>query len=445
MAPDPGEDARDAPLPRRRRIAQWALWGIPSRVLAPVLLVEAVAVLLVVVGLAGRAPLPTDRLWVAITLGLGGMAHTEVAVGIERVRRRVTDGNHVDMNSVWTFAAALVLPGAYAALLAIVVHLHIWWRAWRPRVPLYKQLFSTATVVLACFAASASLEYAGGTGLGPILLALLAYTTVNSCLVAGAIAMSTPNASLAKVFASWEENMLEIATLCLGALTAIAVTINLSLIVLILPPMVVLHRAWLVSHLQTAATTDVKTGLLNAAAWHSKAEQALRRSEGIESPRGVLVLDLDHFKAVNDSHGHIAGDQVLLAVAKALADEVRDRDLVGRFGGEEFVVLLSGLPGDGVAELRAVAERMRGRVAGLQVQIPTPDGPLTVAGLTISIGGAVHPGPGQDLRSLLQIADTALYSAKRDGRNKVRMGLSMPSPRPAAARQAGGEQPPAQP
>ena len=75
---------------------------------------------------------------------------------------------------------------------------------------------------------------------------------------------------------------------------------------------------------------------------------------------------------------------------------------------------------------------MRRRVADLRVEIPTPDGPLTVAGLTVSIGGAVHSRPGEDLRTLLQIADTALYSAKRAGRNRVRMGLSLPGPSAAA-------------
>jgi diguanylate cyclase (GGDEF)-like protein len=186
----------------------------------------------------------------------------------------------------------------------------------------------------------------------------------------------------------------------------------------------------LVHHLKVAANTDRKTGLLNAAAWHSEAERALRR-EG-DGPRGVLVLDLDHFKRVNDTYGHIAGDQVLQAIADGLRNEVRDRDLVGRFGGEEFVVLLAALPGGGGAELAAVAERMRRRVESLRVEIPTPDGPMTVTGLTVSIGGAVHSRSGEDLRSLLHVADIALYSAKRAGRNMVRMGLSMPSgPAPA--------------
>ncbi len=363
-----------------------------------------------------------------IALCVAGVVHTEIAVRVESVRRRVTESAHVDLCSVWTFAAAIVLPPSVAAFTAIIICTHQWWRSYRPRTLPHRQLFTTATVVLACLAASAVMATVAHTGqLFALAMALLAYTTVNSCLVAGAIAVSTSKPDLAMIFGDWEANVLEIATLSLGALTAVILTINPWLVVFVMPPVLVLHRAVLVHQLAEAARTDLKTGLLNAAAWHTQAERALTRSSRDNSPRGVLVLDLDHFKRVNDTYGHQAGDNVLVAVADALRHEVRDRDLVGRFGGEEFVVLLAALPGGAVVELEAVAERMRRRVEGLRVEIPTPDGPLTVSGLTVSIGGAVHPGAGQDLRALLQIADTALYSAKRAGRNTVRMGHSVPN------------------
>jgi diguanylate cyclase (GGDEF)-like protein len=275
-----------------------------------------------------------------------------------------------------------------------------------------------------------------------VVLALLVYTTINTGLVAGAIAMTAPQPDLARVLGHWDDNLLEIATLSLGALTAVALIVNPWLVLLALPPLLVLHRAVLVKHLEEAASIDGKTGLLNAAAWHAQAEQVLRRSARHDAPRGVLVLDLDHFKAVNDTHGHLAGDEVLAAVAAALRAEVRDRDLVGRFGGEEFVVLLSGSEGGGTAELEAVAERIRGRVADLRVEMPTPDGPLTVTGLSVSVGGSVSPAEGGDLRTLLQIADTALYAAKRAGRNQVRMGLAVPpTPAPSMSLNPGGEPP----
>jgi diguanylate cyclase (GGDEF)-like protein len=218
-----------------------------------------------------------------------------------------------------------------------------------------------------------------------------------------------------------DDNVLELATLTLGALVALVLGINPWLVPLVLPPLLVLHRAVLVDQLEEAAATDGKTGLLNAHTWGARAEHQLRTgAAGV--PHAVLVLDLDHFKAVNDLHGHLAGDEVLAAVAKALRSEVRERDLVGRFGGEEFVVLLVGQREGGEADLGAIAERIRERVAGLVVEVTTGDGAARIEELSVSVGGALHSGGRADLDGLLRIADTALYSAKRAGRNQVRMG-----------------------
>jgi diguanylate cyclase (GGDEF)-like protein len=424
-------------------IRRWPLWELSHRLTLSVLLVEATAIGLVI-AVSVRMPVPhtLQLLQAAVLVGLG-ILHTEIAIGVERVRRRVMVGNHANLSSVWTFAGALVLPPVCAAAVAVAVHLHVWVRTGRPRVPLYRSVYSAATIVLACLGAAvvgflgSGPEPLAAAGIPGITLALLVYTTINTGLVAGAIAMSAPQPDLARVLGRWDDNLLEFATLSLGALTAVALVVNPWLVLLALPPLVVLHRAVLVRHLEEAASIDGKTGLLNAVAWHAQAERLLQRDSPADGPRGVLVLDLDHFKAVNDTHGHLAGDQVLAAVAGAVRAEVRERDLVGRFGGEEFVVLLAGPAAGAVGELEAVAERIRGRVATLRVEIPTPDGPLTVSGLTVSIGVAVAPAEGADLRTLLQIADTALYAAKRAGRNVVRMGTPPGSVPPVASRQGG--------
>jgi diguanylate cyclase (GGDEF)-like protein len=435
-----------------RALRRWPVWELSHRLAVSVFVVEATAIGLVIATTV-RMPAPeTLQLLHAALLAVLGILHTETAIGVERVRRRVMVGNHANLSSVWTFAGALVLPPVCAAAVAVVVHLHVWARTGRPRVPLYRSVYSAATIVLACLGAATVVGFLGaGSDSGPaplaaagvpgITLALLVYTTINTGLVAGAIAMSAPQPDIARVLGRWDDNLLEFATLSLGALTAVAVVVNPWLVLLALPPLVVLHRAVLVRHLEEAANIDGKTGLLNAVAWHDQAERLLQRTNRADGPRGVLVLDLDHFKAVNDTHGHLAGDQVLAAVAGALRAEVRDRDLVGRFGGEEFVVLLAGPAAGATAELEAVAERIRRRVADLRVEIPTPDGPLTVSGLTVSIGVAVAPADGADLRTLLQIADTALYAAKRAGRNVVRTGTP-PGSAPAVGSRQGGEQAP---
>lgn len=438
MSAEQGENSKPGTLPARvLPITQWPVWSLPGRALIAVLIVEITAVVLIAVHLIAPGSLLEIRS--AAVLSLLGIAHTEIAVGVERIRRRVTESLHIDLSSVWTFAGAVILPPAYAAIVAVVVFAHLWWRAWRPRVPLYRHLFSTATVVLACIAASVVVTHVGSGDPGRVLgggrelvalgAALLVYATVNIGLVAAAIAVSTPRGAGAGVPWDWDEIMLEVATLCLGAVAAVALTLNPWLVVLLLPPLLVLHRAVLVRHLEEAASTDSKTGLLNAAAWHFRAERELHRAGRQYQSAAALILDLDHFKAVNDKHGHLVGDQVLSSVAAALRSEVRDKDLVGRFGGEEFVVLLSGLDGPrldgtdgGGSALEAVAERLRYRVAELRVEVPTPDGPMTVGGLSVSIGGARFPEHGGDLRTLLEVADSALFAAKRAGRNSVRVG-----------------------
>jgi len=421
-----------------RHPRNWPFRQIPRRLLVAVLTVEVTAVLLVARLALDGSPGP-EAIWRAAAIVGLGVAQAEIAAGIERVRKQLGGPMHVDLCSVWTFAGALVLPPALAVGVAVVVHTHLWWRSWRPRLPLYKQLFSTSTVALACLAAGAvgAVARPGGGLLGElgvvtIVLALLAYVVVNSALVAAAIMMSAPEPDVAAALGEWDDNALEFATLCLGALTAVGLVVNPYLALFALPAVLLLHRAVLARHLERAAITDHKTGLLTAAAWHTRAERELARPAA--APSAVLVIDLDHFKQVNDRHGHLAGDSVLLAVAARLRAEVRDQDLVGRFGGEEFVVLLAGVDvtdvgtdGSEGANVLAIAERVRAGVAALRVEIPTPDGPLQITGLTASIGAAIHPRHGADVGALVHAADAALYAAKRAGRNTVRLAA------PAAA------------
>ncbi|HVH22515.1 MAG TPA: GGDEF domain-containing protein, partial [Pseudonocardia sp.] len=146
--------------------------------------------------------------------------------------------------------------------------------------------------------------------------------------------------------------------------------------------------------------------------------------ERLDGNATVLLLDLDNFKQVNDDHGHLIGDQVLAAVAAAIRDVVRDDDLVGRFGGEEFVVLLPAPDGDpGRIGAEAVANRIRRRIEELRIEVPTSHGDIEVGDLSVSIGGATSPADGTQLNDLLKVADAAMYAAKDAGRNRVVMGL----------------------
>ena len=433
------------PLDRSDGVARYPFWSLPARVKIPVLVVEAVVLGALAMGICaafvdGTRP-AAGWVWLALALVVAGVASTEASLGVERKRRQSDDHPHLDLSSVWTFAGAVLLVGPLAALVAMAIYLHIYLRVWRRnKVPLHRVLFSTATILLAVQAAAAVTDRIGNdllfrsvAGVLAVVAAMVVYMLVNLALVVLVIVVSGPSRRLATVrqaIGPFDDVALEFATLAMGALVAAAAdTFGPPYILLGLPPLIVLHRTRLVRQLEEDASTDGKTGLLTAAAWQEKAGRAVLRSERGEQPTSVLVLDLDHFKLVNDRFGHLVGDQVLAAVAASVRDEVRDEDLVGRFGGEEFVVLLQGAEGeDPRSGARAVAERIRERIAALRVAVAGPHETVVVEGLTVSIGGATAPRDGNDLAALLEIADAAMYEAKRAGRNRVRMGLPVNVP-----------------
>ncbi|MBP2369221.1 GGDEF domain-containing protein [Pseudonocardia parietis] len=420
--------------------ASWPVRQLPRPMIVVLVAVVTGAAALVV---TGAVLLPADRSTGAAALGaLGlvalGVLHTELATGIERVRRRVAHASYFDLSSVWTFAGALLLPPALAGLVVVGIYGHLWWRVWRPAgAALYRHVYTTGTVVLAAYAAATlaapeRLTVASGAGegsmaagFGALLLAMLVYVLVNQTLVALALSLTTGRRFAWRgVLGDWDDHVLEGATLCLAVLAALAAMRQPLLVLLVLPPLLVLHRAVLIRQLEERANTDAKTGLLTAAAWRGRAHRALARTRRQQGAVAVLILDLDHFKSVNDGYGHLAGDEVLAAVAGALSAQVRDVDPVGRFGGEEFVVLLAELPGGppGRELAHAAAERIRSTVRGLAVHIDAPGGPLTITDLSVSVGVAVSGPDGDSLDELMQVADYALYAAKRAGRNRVRLG-----------------------
>jgi len=198
--------------------------------------------------------------------------------------------------------------------------------------------------------------------------------------------------------------------------------VNPLVLVAVVLAIVALHRGVLIRQYRMAATTDSKTGLASAAWWHQLAEKALARAQANGSVLGVLILDLDWFKRVNDTYGHLVGDQVLRAVGEVLAEESRVRDTCGRWGGEEFVVLANDLGTS--TNLVGIAERLRHRILSLTVQV---DDGSAITDLTVSIGGAAYrPGDVATLDELLLAADTELYRAKNAGRNQTSIATVPP-------------------
>jgi diguanylate cyclase (GGDEF)-like protein len=170
----------------------------------------------------------------------------------------------------------------------------------------------------------------------------------------------------------------------------------------------VASRTAIETKLEFLATTDPLTGILNRCAWMDRCEAAITQATHLRTPFALLLLDIDHFKNINDSNGHEAGDQLLCLFGSAIARELREADLFGRLGGEEFGVFL---PAASPEIACAAAERIRCAVD--QSKLEYQGRTLSV---TVSIGGVVGIYPLDDA---IRHADAALYKAKRDGRNQV--------------------------
>jgi diguanylate cyclase len=163
---------------------------------------------------------------------------------------------------------------------------------------------------------------------------------------------------------------------------------------------------------QSEALLDSLTGLKNRRGLERAVEDLLREPAGL-SGSALLLADIDHFKVVNDTYGHVLGDKVIRAVAHVLRSTIKGRDVAARLGGEEFAILL---PQTSLKGAAAVAEQIRGTVA--QGRIHRPDGNDSIGQVTLSVGVAIAM-PGDDLEALLERADAAMYTAKRGGRNRV--------------------------
>ena len=170
-------------------------------------------------------------------------------------------------------------------------------------------------------------------------------------------------------------------------------------------------RARLFEATERLATTDGLTGLVNHRTFQARLDEHLASAQRYGKKISLLLTDIDHFKAVNDTYGHPVGDVVLKQVAKILQKEARTTDVAARYGGEEFALVM---PETDLAGAVKTADRIRQKVA--QARFPTGQGELRI---TLSIGVATFPGDATSKAQLVERADGGLYHAKRHGRNQT--------------------------
>lgn len=431
-----GRRDRDGPKRRARlqvraRVRAAPLWKTPRSALVFILSVEALAVTWLFFESAFET-VDSSAFGRFCLLILIAIAYAEGGERVEVLRRYVgyvENSTISNASGLWCFAAALVLPVGLAGAFVAALYAHVVYRSVRKSTAQpYRMVYTATTEILAAMSASWVASHFDGSSallglsvgsLIAALFALMTYAVVNQGLIAAVLYLVVHPTSLRAVLVTPEDETLELATLALAVLFAVTVVHGPFLAPFTLPLIVVLRRSALVRELQVQATRDAKTGLLNAGAWRAEAERQLIRAERLGAHMAVLMVDLDHFKILNDTYGHPAGDATLRAVADCITDALRGYDAVGRFGGEEFIALLA--DADPVVS-HAVADRLCARIRTLHLPHAST--------VTASIGVGVGMAGLHSVDDLIAVADKALYIAKGSGRDQV---YAVSAPLPAAA------------
>lgn len=409
---------------------QWKLWSLPPAALGYVIAIDAIA--LVITGLAVRSSVlgaPISRAeWTAFAvLAIASTLHLESARSIERRRELAANTSpHTNLKCLWIFASVLLLPLSLVIPLTALSYVYSWFRVYG-RTIAHRKIFSNSTAILASAAAAAVLRGGGlldeprvPTDFWSLLVVLSAAATwwlVNYALVVGAILLASPEATARDALGELSHQLVICAGLGLGIAIAALQSSYPWVVPVLMVTVLALHRDLLLPQYQRAAGVDVKTGLATPSYWANAVPAELARAESLRSTVGLLMLDLDKFKEINDTYGHPAGDRALRAVGESVRAEVRQGDLVARVGGDELAVLL---PGASEGEVLEVAERIRDRLSALSVSVETgPNRTAVISGVPASFGAAVYPDVAGTMDQLVLAADNALLTAKRGGRNQI--------------------------
>ena len=404
-------------------VRNWAWWQLPWLLRVYVGSVPVIAIALIGYAASQTAWSLADLEKFLLLLGCGLISVAATP------RTAYTQGALVrDFITVWVLPVAVLLPPVYAMVAPIPLLALTQWRIHRGVI--YRRAFTATAMGLAYGLASVVFHAVPASVAGPSIgtgVHVLTWTLmVAACEILGgrghnalivlAVKLSDPTIKLAEQELSREALQADFAEFDLGVLITVVVAVNPVLAVFAVPTVLLARRFIMHAQLLAQSRIDTKTGLLNASTWEREATVEIARAVRTGSPLALALVDIDHFKVVNDTYGHLAGDKALRAVTDALRGQLRSYDLAGRFGGEEFVVLL---PQTREMDAINVAERLRAHIAALS--IPVADGVESgpCIKLTISVGVAALEGASRELTDMLAAADAALYYAKETGRNKT--------------------------
>lgn len=334
----------------------------------------------------------------------------------------VTPGNQsYHMTPVLVVAAALLLPPPLIVLVAVFQHVPEWLKE---RYPWYIQTFNIANYALSGLATYGVFQLVRTTDSGLVpdedlhfflagIAAAATFVFVNHLLLAFILKFARGHTLRGTGLFTLQSVSTDFVISLLGVVLAEIWLENPWLAVLVLAPLVLVHRTLALPKLEAEARQDPKTELVNARYFSELLAEALEKSERDGEPLSLLVADLDLLRDINNAYGHLAGDAVLVGVAKIFREQLRPEDTAARFGGEEFALLL---PGTAAKEAGLVAERIRIAVSEARYDVDTSNEPISA---TISIGVASFPADASSQQELINRADVAAYRAKAQGRNRV--------------------------
>lgn len=334
---------------------------------------------------------------------------------------------------VFFFAGVLLLHPALLAVLVATPHIielvkdrivsSDLRRAW------YVQPFNIAMHIVAGF--MARLIYSGlhdgavalflpQQAMIAVTSAALAYVVINNFLLGAALVLARGISWRESGVLDLENLLSELILLCLGYVVAILWQLNPWFILPAISPLALMYRALTVPRLKQEAQIDAKTGLANARHFGKLLNDEFNRAQRFNRPLAFVMADLDFMRNINNNYGHLAGDAVLARIGHIIRTTVRDYDVAGRFGGEEFALAL---PEMDLPRARELAERLRMAIEAADFVVPTSDAPIHV---TMSMGVACFPSDATTPTALIHEADVAVYAAKANGRNQVVCAADVP-------------------
>lgn len=328
-----------------------------------------------------------------------------------------TNRSHYNIGFL-VYGFTFLLLGPEETIAVILISNLIEW-IWQ-KYPWYIQLFNIASFVLVTFMAGAvyqlidpEISWLSFESILAVVCSMAAFTLLNHLFIGLVVWLARGENFIKSGVFDIFPLMIDFTLLCMGAGTALIWSLNPFAILLTILPLYLIYATLKVPALKRETEIDPKTGLYNARYFSKVLEKELDRANNFDRPLTVAIADLDLLRNINNTYGHLAGDEVLIGVANILKDSAREYDTVARFGGEEFVILM---PETSPEEAYSHIEEMRTSIETAIFTVPTSRKPIEA---TLSFGIAGRMGFPETPNNIIHNADSALYHSKLNGRNRT--------------------------